>query len=98
MGVAYTPDGVKIYEQGHSSQNLSYSIPTLQLQNSELTKERNCKDESNNEKLITVKEGIQHQKADCSRLYATRQNSGCGLVKLESTCNVAFVGLSKCIK
>lgn len=56
------------------------------------------KDGSNNEKLLTVKEGIHHWKAGCSRLYAKRQNSGRGLVKLEFACNAAIVGLSKYIK
>jgi hypothetical protein len=68
LGLAYTPDGVKIDEQDHSSQHLSYSIPTLQLQNSKLIKEINWKDGSNNEKLLTVKEGIHHQKADCQTM------------------------------
>jgi len=41
LGLAYTPDGVKIDEQDHSSQHLSYTIPTLHLQNSKMVKERN---------------------------------------------------------
>jgi hypothetical protein len=32
------------------------------------------------------------------RLSLKRQNSGCRLVELESTCNVAIVGFCKCIK
>jgi hypothetical protein len=47
---------------------------------------------------LTVKEGIHHRKADCSRLHAKRQNSGRELVKLDSACNAVIVGLSKYIK
>lgn len=97
MGLAYTPDRVRIDKQDHSSEHLSCNIPTLQLQNSKLIKERNWKDGSNNEKLLTVKDGIHHQKTDHGRLYAKRQKSGHGLVKLESAHNAAIVGLSKYI-
>jgi len=50
-----------------------------------------------NEKLLTV-DGIHRPKADINRPYITRQSGGCDLVKLESTCNAAIVGLSKYIK
>jgi hypothetical protein len=45
-------------------------------------------------KLPTI-EGIHHPKADVNRPYVRRQNGGCGLVKLESTCNAAIVGVVK---
>ena len=98
LGLTYTPDGVETEAQDHSCQHLSCTIPTLRLQKSKLLKERNWKYGSNNEKLFTVKEGIHHLKADCSRLYTKRQNSVCGLVKLESAYNADAVGLSKYIK
>jgi len=41
LGLAYTPDRVRIDKQDHSSEHLSCNIPTLQLQNSKLIKERN---------------------------------------------------------
>jgi hypothetical protein len=48
-------------------------------------------------KLLTI-EGIHHLKAHFNRLYIKRQNGGYGLVKLESTCNPAIVGLNEYIK
>jgi len=45
-----------------------------------------------NENLPTIEE-IHHLKADINRLYMKRQNDGRGLVKLESTCNAAIVGV-----
>ena len=45
-------------------------------------------------KLPTI-EGLHHPKADINRLYINKQNDGCGLVKLESTCNAAVVCVIK---
>jgi len=44
---------------------------------------------------LPVIEGIHHPKADVNRLYIKRRNGGRGLVKLESTCNAAVIGVFK---
>jgi hypothetical protein len=44
---------------------------------------------------LPIIEGIHHPKADVNRLYIKRCNGGPGLVKLESTCNAAVIGVIK---
>ena len=84
----------KIEEQDHSYQHLSCTIPTLQLQNSQLVKERNWKDRLQNQETSKYWRNPPPE----GRLYIKRQNGGHGLVEQESAYNATIDGLSEYIK